>query len=112
VAGNDIVMSQVGVEENQLVRPQCFQIQGAILGGQKIGAAVFIRRQQFLRFLFGAAVVGVNIEQPPIAIFLPGDKVLGIAVECIEEPNLADFFRKSAVVQNGGDDVIPSAVTG
>src|SRR5690348_4346602 len=112
MAGYDIVVSQGGVQENQLLRPQRVRTDLTLLTRHQIRAVAFIVGYEFFGFLLGAAVVGVNIEKPSASIFLPGDEILRVAVERIEQPHFADFFREPSMIQNGSDDVITAAVAG
>ena len=105
-------MRQVGVEKNNLIRPQIGRHGVGFFTGKKTDALHLISRHQSFRFGLGAAVVGVQVQQPAALVLLSRDKIFRVAVKRVEQPGLADVFRQSAVIQNRRHDVIAAAMAG
>ena len=91
--GYNVVVRHVRVQDDVFVAAQFVRRDCGVFAGPIAGAVRFQKGQQIRRFIFRAAVVGLNVQKTAMFGLLPGDEIFSPRVERIEEPNFFDFIR-------------------
>ena len=109
---HDIAVSEVGVDEDELVLAERVGGEGGFLGGEKRRGAGGEAGPEFFGLYLGAAVVGVDVEQTAAGAVGPSEEGIGATVEGVEEPDFVGVFREATAVEDAGDDAVAAAVAG
>src|SRR3954463_4838561 len=96
----DVIMFQSTVNEDGAGPGKFAYFHFRFRASQNGHPLAFQQRHHLLCFLLRAAVLRVNVEQPPIAFLEPAQKFVCLGIQRVEKPNLCDMFCQTTMIKD------------